>query len=174
MKRSIILILLFSSFALTRAENYLESFNIVSDNYHNTVDSVQIERYINGGTVIIPEFDETCPEEMKAPFSYACKIVEEYMPPCLPIRVKISCGQLTGSLRNAISKVSSLSKENFGASLFYKNATMCTIKGVILGELGYGSTVTYLDEVTDVKFLTEKPDIDITYNQQKIDEIYFC
>lgn len=173
MKR-IISILLLSSFVLsTRSENYIESFNIVSDNYNNSIEDIQIKRFINGGTVIIPEFEDTCPEEMKAPFTYACKIVEEYMPPCLPLRVRVSCGQLNGSQRNAISKVNSLSKENFGSSSFYKNATMSTIKGVILGEYCLNSSVTYLDYTPDVKFLTEYPDIDITYNTQRLNEIYF-
>lgn len=174
MKKFILsLILLPSLVVTTRAEDYIESFNIVSDNYSNSIEDVQVIRYINGGTVIIPEFDETCPQEMKVPFTYACKIVEEYMPPCLPIKVKISCNQLVGSQRNAISKVLSQSKENFGSSSYYRNATMSTIKGVILGEYCLNTSVTYLDYISDVNSLTEYPDIAITYNKQRLDEIYF-
>jgi hypothetical protein len=174
MKKFILsLILLPSLVVTTRAEDYIESLNIVSDNYSNSIEDVQVIRYINGGTVIIPEFDETCPQEMKVPFTYACKIVEEYMPPCLPIKVKISCNQLVGSQRNAISKVLSQSKENFGSSSYYRNATMSTIKGVILGEYCLNTSVTYLDYISDVNSLTEYPDIAITYNKQRLDEIYF-
>ncbi len=174
MKKFILsLILLPSLVVTTRAEDYIESLNIVSDNYSNSIEDVQVIRYINGGTVIIPEFDETCPQKMKVPFTYACKIVEEYMPPCLPIKVKISCNQLVGSQRNAISKVLSQSKENFGSSSYYRNATMSTIKGVILGEYCLNTSVTYLDYISDVNSLTEYPDIAITYNKQRLDEIYF-
>lgn len=174
MKKIIISIILLPSLvATTKAEDYIESLNIVSDNYSNSIEDVQVIRYINGGTVIIPEFDETCPQEMKVPFTYACKIVEEYMPPCLPIKVKISCNQLVGSQRNAISKVLSQSKENFGSSSYYRNATTSTIKGVILGEYCLDSSVTYLDYISDVNSLTEYPDIAITYNKQRLNEIYF-
>lgn len=37
----------------------------------------------------------------------------------------------------------------------------------------YGVDVTYLQYVPSVAFLTEKPDITIVYNQQRLDEIYF-
>ena len=47
------------------------------------------------------------------------------------------------------------------------------IKGVILAELSRNSTTTFLDSVPDVKFLTNEPDISITYNNQKLNEFYF-
>lgn len=67
-------------------ETYIESFNNVSEDSIGHVHDIELIRNINGGTVIIPEFDSSCPEEMKGPFMYACKIVEEYMPPCLPLK----------------------------------------------------------------------------------------
>jgi len=170
-------ILLFLSFFVAtitaKSEDYIESFNIISDNYINDVQDAQVIRHINGGTVITPLFDASCPEEMKAPFSYACKIVEEYMPPCLPLNVKVSCGRVNSSANGAISKVLVLSQENFGASSHYHNAPMSVIKGVILDELCHNSTVTYFDSIPNIEFLTKKPDIEITYNDQKLDEIYF-
>lgn len=63
-----------------KAEDYVETYNIISDQYSPVIQDAQIVRRINGGTVITPVFDESCPEEMKAPFAFACKIVEEYMP----------------------------------------------------------------------------------------------
>lgn len=50
---------------------------------------------------------------------------------------------------------------------------MSVIKGVILSELCYNSTVTYLDSVPDIYFLTKDPDIEITYNSLKLDDISF-
>ncbi len=158
---------------IANADDYIESYNAISDDYVNEIHDVQIIRPINGGTVITPIFDESCPEQMKTPFSYACKIVEEYMPPCLPLKVKVSCGRVNSSSANVVSKVLARNKENFGASTYYNNAQMSVIKGVILSELCYNSTVTYLDSVPDVEFLTNDPDIEITYNSQKLDELSF-
>ena len=53
------------------------------------------------------------------------------------------------------------------------NATMSMIKGVILSELCYGSSRSYLDSIPDVAFLTQKPDLEITYNEQMLNEISF-
>ncbi len=158
---------------ITHADNYIESFNVISDNYANEIQDVPVIRPINGGTVITPIFDESCPEKIKSPFSYACKIVEEYMPPCLPLKVKVSCGRVNGSSSSAMSKVLARSKERFGKSDYYNNAQMSVIKGVILSELCYNSTRTYLDSVPDIEFLTKDPDIEITYNSQKLNEISF-
>lgn len=168
-----LIIALFATVFISKADNYIESYNVISDGYSNEIQDAQIIRPINGGTVIIPIFDESCPEDLKAPFSYACKIVEEYMPPCLPLKVKVSWGRVNGSSANSISKVLARSKENFGTSAYYNNAQMSVIKGVILSELCYNSTVTYLDSIPDVNFLTKDPDIEITYNSQKIDELSF-
>ena len=173
MTRILTFIALFTTLFVVKAENNIESFNLISADYVNDIQDAQIIRSINGGTVIVPIFDESCPEKMKTPFSYACKIVEEYMPPCLPLKVKVSCGRVNGSSSNAISKVLSRSKENFGNSAFFNNAQMSMIKGVILGELSHNSSITYLDSVPDIEFLTKDPDIEITYNNQKLNEISF-
>lgn len=88
MTRILTFIALFTTLFVVKAENNIESFNLISADYVNDIQDAQIIRSINGGTVIVPIFDESCPEKMKTPFSYACKIVEEYMPPCLPLKVK--------------------------------------------------------------------------------------
>ena len=162
-----------SAILMTKAEENNEVYNYVSDDYKSIIEDTPIVRKINGGTIIIPEFDESCPEDIKTPFTYACKIVEEYIPPCLPLRVKVSVANLSGSQRNAISKVSNAVYEKFGGTTYYDNATMSTIKGVIFGELCLGSDVTYLKHIPNVDFLNSKPDITITYNKQKLDDISF-
>ncbi len=159
----------FSAFA----DSYIETFNEVSENINHETNDVKIIRPINGGTVIIPVFDNSCPVEMIAPFSYACKIVEEYLPPCLPLKVKVSYGSVNSSSESAISRVISNCEENFGCSVYYNNAQMSTIKGVILAELCRNSTITYLDYVPDIEFLNQYPDIEITYNKEKLYDITF-
>ena len=131
MNRLSILLSLLFAFVGSKADEYVESFNIISDSYVDNIQDARIIRNINGGTVIIPDFDETCPEEIKAPFSYACKIVEEYLPPCMPLRVAVSCGTLRGSYENAISKVLAKTEENLGMSPDFDNVQMSVIKGGI-------------------------------------------
>lgn len=120
MVRLIILILSTLFCVCVKAQNNIESFNIISDENVESIKDVQIIRPINGGTVIVPSFENTCPEEMKSPFAYACKIVEEYMPPCLPLRVNVKCGRVNSSAGVAISKVVTRSKENFGDNMSYR------------------------------------------------------
>lgn len=96
MKKILALLVLLITVVTAKSDSYVESYNVISDRYINLIQETPIIRQINGGTAIIPVFDESCPEEMKSPFSYACKIVEEYMPPCLPLKVKVSCDILNG------------------------------------------------------------------------------
>ncbi|MCM1317457.1 MAG: hypothetical protein NC241_04695 [Bacteroides sp.] len=170
-------IFIFLSFIITaiiaKPENYIESINIISEDYVNEIHDAQIIRKIHGGTVIIPIFDESCTEEIKAPFSYACKIVEEYMPPCLPLKVKVSCGRVNSSSKGAISKVLAQDKEHFGASAHYNHVQMSVIKGVILEELCHNSMVTYLAHTPSIGFLIDDPDIEIIYNMQKLDDFSY-
>lgn len=132
MKRISLLMFAICSFVCGWAEDVVnETYNIVVDGYELDIQDVPIVRPINSGTVIIPDFDSSCPEECKLPFSYACKIVEEYMLPCLPLRVKVSFAQLSPNINGAISKVICLTKDGFGNNSRYGNASMTTIKGVI-------------------------------------------
>ena len=152
----------------------VEICNIVSEETTESVQDVPVVRRINGGTVIIPEFDASCPEEIKGPFSYACKILEDYMQPCMPLRVKVSCGRVNNSGEGpTLSKVTYLCKENFGASTRYRNVPMSTIKGVILDERCFGVSRTYMAHVPSLDFLIEKPDITVVYNSERLDEFSF-
>lgn len=172
MKRIFIIISIITGVLSLKAQNNNEAYNIISDSYNNFVQDTVLVRKINGGTIITPIFDSSCPEEMKGPFSFACKIVEEYMPPCIPIKVGVSCGRVN-SAQNAISKVTFKSREYFGRHADYYNAPLSMIKGVILAELSFGSTKSFLDSVPNVQFLTKDNDIEITYNERKLNELSF-
>lgn len=173
MKKFVVLLLSLLSVSGAKAEDYIESYNIVSDEYDNSVHGAGVIRQINGGTVIIPEFDESCPEDIKGPFRHACKILEEYLYPSLPLCVKVSCGRLTGSSANSISKVRSKAKDNFGQNMNCQNSPMTLIKGIIVAELGHDQDITYLSSVPDIDFLMGTPDIEITYNDSKLSEMSF-
>lgn len=173
MNRIIVLAMSFFAIVTAKAESQLESFNVISDGYRNEIQEPHVVRQINGGSVIIPVFDASCPNDIKAPFAYACKIVEEYMPPCLPLKVLVSCGHINSRSQKVISKIQSRSIENFGCNSRYEHAPMSMIKGVILAEMSHNWTGTYLDSVPDVDFLTQEPDIKIIYNEDILDEISF-
>lgn len=157
---------------LCTAQSYIESYNLATDKYDNHKEDVRIIRNINGGTVIIPEFDENCPEDLKAPFSYACKILEEYMLPSLPLRIKVSVEKLTGQYSNAISKVLILTKNNFGC---YQDVSIpiTRIKCVILAELSNNIYATFGQYIPDVEFLTDEYDLQLTYNDYYMSEMSF-
>ncbi len=154
------------------ASDYIESYNVITDQYSEVLQDIQIVRNINGGTIIIPSFDNSCPEEMKGPFAYACKIVEEYLPPCLPLRVHVTCGRVNSASGIAMSKVRAFGRENFGKN-YLCTSLMSGIKGVVLAELARGVSVTYLDSIPNIDFLVGSPDIEITYNSQKLDEFSY-
>lgn len=172
MKRIFLFIAIIINIISLKAQNNIETYNIISDSYKSLIQDTVLIRNINGGTIITPIFDDSCPEEMKTPFIFACKIVEEYMPPCLPIKVRISCGRVNSS-QNAISKVTFQSRENFGRNARYSNAPLSMIKGVILDEKNHNSSKSYLDSVPNIEFLTKYNDIEITYNERKLEELSF-
>lgn len=156
------------------AQSYSESYNIVSDAYNNKIENIKVIRNINGGTVIIPIFDESCPEELKAPFRYACKIVEEYIPSSLPIKVKVSVDEIPAQFGKSISRVQANIKDGFGDPYIHeKSVTTSQIKGIIYGEMGTNANNTFRPYVPDVAFLADMIDIDITYNLQYLSELSF-
>ena len=133
MKKILISAIISTLFCTPHAAEY--QGNVLSTMYSNEVNDVPAIRNLNGGTVIIPIFDETCPEVMKSAFSYACKIVEDYMPPTLPLKVKVTWRIFSGATADDVSKVNSRTKEDFAGSEYYKNATTSAIKGVLLSEV---------------------------------------
>lgn len=138
-KQLTIFFAIFLSLFTVSANDYIETYDEVSDRYMNSIHNAEVIRKINGGSVIIPEFDASCPIELKGPFSHACKIIEEYMYPCLPLRVKVSCENFNEQSSNSISKIAYRTILNFGDNPDCNNAPMSMIKGVIVAELGIGS-----------------------------------
>lgn len=178
MKRTVTLLCLLSALGSSYAADYVESFGVVSDNYVGYTKDIQLIRRINGGTVIIPEFDSSCPEEIKGPFAYACKIVEEYMPTCMPLRVQVSCEPLDdfsfGSSSITVSNVRTYTPNPDDYDDCAKeNMPLCKLKGLIVGEMGYNEYQSHFDLIPDIAFLTENPDITITYNSQMLAHMSF-
>lgn len=149
----------------------IETYNYVSDANNELCHDMTIVRPINGGTIITPTFDPNCPEELKGAFSFACKIMEEYMPTSLPITVYVK-SEAIETQANPISKVE-YTNQHFRSDLD-KSVPMSTVKGVIYGELSYHNVSnSFLDSVPNMAALNQYPDITITYNSNRSKEISY-
>lgn len=72
----------------------MERVSFVSDDYIKKWVDVPSVRSINGGTVFKVKYEGEWSNDMKGAFEYACKIWEEQMPPCLPIKIIAEVGDL--------------------------------------------------------------------------------
>ena len=173
MRKFLIFLFIFLSLAVHKVNaEYTETGGFAFEGSNSIISDIKVVRPINGGTVIIPEFDESFPLEAQNAARYACKIVEEFMPPCLPLRVKFSMETLKGSYKNNLSKQHYLYREEFDDSTKFARAFMPTIKGVIYEEAINNMDVTYLRNIHDVDFLIGEPDMDLIYNSEYEDQ--FC
>lgn len=172
MNRLILILTLCLSALTAFAQDYISTSDYLSNAYRDEVQDIPVIRSINGGTIIIPIFDENCAESIKAPFQYACKIVEEYLPPSLPITVKVSTQKTFNSPNAAISVVRYLRKVNFGNTP-YGSTPMSMIKGVTLGEYSINIPKSFINSIPDVDFLTTSIDIEIVYNSYRLGELSF-
>lgn len=155
------------------AQEAIESYSTISDDIIEKVNDVKVIRQINSGTVIIPQFDDSCPEELKGSFAYACKIVEEYMPPCLPLTISVSCDALSGSNRNSPSKVSCVLIDTVTDNCGEIYLPQSSFKGIALEELVCGSYYKYVSAIPNIDFLNRQPDIFITYNSLMLGDFSF-
>ena len=162
-----------AAFASETASSF-ESYHYVSAKYWGEVKDINVVREIGGGTVIIPEFDSSCPEYIKGPFVYACNIMGEFLPPSLPLKVKVYCNTLSGSQRTAISKVTMKGYNDVGHPVFSEyTSLMPRIKGVTLQEFFQECSASYLMYIQESAFFTATPDIEIVYNEEMLDEMSF-
>lgn len=139
-------------------EYYSYSQNVQID----TCSTLKIKREIKGGTKFIVNFEGNWDEDMKGAFRYACKIWEENLPTMLPITIKASIGQFGRSYKNALSKVTCTMLDNDDES-----GTAPEAKYVILREYLRGGRQSFLT-LHDSLEMSRNPDIEITYNEDKM------
>ncbi|MCD8387130.1 MAG: hypothetical protein LUD17_09610 [Bacteroidales bacterium] len=178
MKKLIFLTLFLGALCASWAQDYVESENFATDSYIDVTNPLKTIRQINGGTVFKIEYGDGFTVEMKGAFEYACKLLEEYIPTCLPITVYAEWGNLssTSSTQTNISKVLLNAPEGFGGeSQDNRTSPMAKIKYITLGEFIKESTISYFDSIPDVTFLDDPslPDIRIVYNSNLIDDFSF-
>ncbi len=149
------------------AQEQIETESIASDDVVDVNKPLKVVREINGGTVFKISYGDGFNIQMKGAFEHACKILEEYLPPCLPITVRVEWGSIGSSTSGQVlSKVSTNAKDNFGTYGELSNV-MPKIKAVTLGEYVINSNVTFFNSIPNVSFFDnpDKPDIRIVYNE---------
>lgn len=127
-------------------------------------------REINGGTVFRISYEGEWTPELKGAFEYAAKMVEEVIPPCLPVTLRARLAD-SGSGAN-VSKVSVASRDNFGAMFSSERSPMTEIKAIILGEYTINAVRQFADNITETDFFDNpaKPDIIVTINRSRLGE----
>lgn len=155
----------------------LEADNYVSSDFIDIVQKLPVVREINGGTVFVVKYGDNCSYQMRGAFEYACKILEEYMPPCLPINVYVEWGSFRRNSSNSvISKVSTNSMEGFGDNgQEYYTSPLPKIKNILLNEYIIGSHASFINCIPNVDFLNNwnEPDIYIIFNEDLKDEFNY-
>jgi len=163
MKKILLLSVLLSIIIPTCAQENSNEYYSYSQNIQiDTCSTLKIKREIKGGTKIIVNFEGNWDEDMKGAFQYACKIWEENLPTMLPITIKASIGQFGRSYKNALSKVTCTMLDNDD-----EGGTAPEAKYVILREYQKGGRQSFLT-LHDSLEMSRNPDIEITYNEEKM------
>lgn len=163
MKKILLFSVLLSIIIPTCAQENPHDYYSYSQNIQiDTCSTLKIKREIKGGTKIIVNFEGDWDEDMKGAFRYACKIWEENLPTMLPITIKAGIGRFARSYRNALSKVTCtmLDHEDY-------SGTAPEAKYVILRE--YLNKDPHKFRTShDALVISTNPDIEITYNEEKM------
>ena len=152
-------------------ESYAYGTDVVKEQCMN----LPIKRTIQGGTIILVDYEGNWTNEMKGAFNYACKLWEENLPTCLPLRIKAVLGTVRSSDKNALSKMVSRSYHNFpeidpGSTDYLSSSVQ--MKYVLLREFVQGDNVQFIDSIHTDRFFSE-PDITITINKNKVNEFSY-
>lgn len=170
--------ILFTSliFITANAQTEIDIENTVSDSFVDVFYPINPIREINGGSVFIVDFSEDCSVEMKGAFNYACKILEEYIPTCLPIKVRVEWDNPRGSSsRNLISKITTPIYQGEGNGIQQIRSSHCAkIKNMMLSEFVINSNYSFYDYF-NINFLKNKiePDITISYNKKYAEDFSY-
>lgn len=153
---------------------YQETENFVSEAANPIICGLPSIREINGGSVFKVQYTGNWSPEMRGAFEYACKIVEEIMPPCLPITVKAEVSE--GAAPNTgFSSVRFIGYNDFSCGRDQLISLAPQIKAVVLGEYETRSFYQFFNKIESVSFFEDfsKPDIRITYYRNHLDDCSF-
>lgn len=156
--------------------------NIVTESYttggqYDISQPLKVIRTINGGTVFRVEYGTDVQLHMQGAFEYACKLLEEYLPSCLPITVKVEIEDFDSE--DQISRINSVAYEmQFGSD--HLSGPKHThfkpkMKYILFHDYAYYGGCQYIDSIPNMDFFTnmETPDITITYNRDILSSCSF-
>lgn len=158
----------------TSAQTYVEDDGYVSSGSEPYISGMKTVREISGGTVFRISYSGAWSPEMKGAFEYAARMVEEVIPPCLPITVEARV--IPGGASSALTKVSWGCRDNFGSIYENERSPMTEIKAVVLGEYVIGAVRQFADNITEDNFFDNplKPDIIVSFNGARLGEFSFA
>ena len=162
---------------LAYSQSHMEGVSFVSDDYIKKWADVPVVRSINGGTVFKIKYEGEWSNDMKGAFEYACKIWEEQMPPCLPIKIIAELGELWNSIdSNAISEFNILADKFNDGFNDYRRTPIISMKGILLMEYNNNNSIQFVNDPEYPKYLdtdSDEYDIKITYSKKILEECYF-
>ena len=154
-------------------EGSREGSTPANDSYSGLCVDIPEFREINGGTVFKVTYDENCPLGLQGAFNYACRIWEENLLTCLPINISVKVEKIRSTGQDKV-----LSKVKYRVIDFEDprdnmlSTLSSRVKYTILQEYHSGNYVHFADEIDDAGFF-EKSDIEITYNEDCLDEFSY-
>lgn len=99
------------------------------------------------------------------------------LPPCLPFTIRAEISSFRGANKDALSKVTYTAIDSLPGNKYGMLIPMAQIKRVSLRESEIGSAATFAQffdvDTYDLLFNELTPDITLTYNKAKLDEINF-
>lgn len=177
MRKLIFILFLGLSNMLAYSQSHMEGVSFVSDDYIEKWADVPVIRSINGGTVFKIKYEGEWSNDMKGAFEYACKIWEEQMPPCLPIKITAEVGELWNSIdSNAISEFYILANKFNDGFNDYRRTPIISMKGILLMEYNNNNSIQFINDPEYPKYLdtdSDEYDIKITYSKKILEECYF-
>ncbi len=166
--RNLFLLLVLSLSAMAYSQEEWQ-YSVGNDVYTKKFVNLPIVRNIYGGTIINVDYiGDQWTNESKGAFEFACKIWEEKLPPCLPIKLTVQFGKLRGGPANALSSVK---PEKRIDTYIQGKVTSAQIKAIFLDGYNKRDNHSYL-EYANEEFINS-PDATIIYNIDRIDDFSF-
>lgn len=171
MKKILILVIISLILPELKSQIVVETETYTVDEYIEKCTELPIVREIRGGTKFVVTYEGDWTNEMKNAFEYACKIWEETLPTALPINITAKVARIrTSGNKEVLSRVG-VSTMYCSRTTYSQSNLYSQIKGVLLAEYNYAGNYQYVDSLTNSFF--ELPDMVLTYNSDKLDEMYF-
>lgn len=152
-------------------------YTVGSDEYLEYCSDIPTVRHINGGMVFKIEYiGSEWDNEKKGAFEHACKIWEENIPHCPPLRIRAEFGTIRSIAGTApLSKVVMRKLVDFGGAEYDFVTPQSHMKAIVIREYENGFHRRFAHNLKSQLDLDNpaSPDIHIVFNRNKISEFSF-